>query len=89
MTIRIFKYPIRADGVVIDHCKRVLSVQMQGGKVMAWAEVDDRLSARVEIAAFPTGGMTPTAGGWRYIGTVVGIDGWIVSHFYARGEPSK
>lgn len=67
--------------------RRVLSVQLQGGKPMAWAEVDEGSGSRVEVASFPTGGIPPTKAGWRYVSTVVGVDGWMVFHFYAMGEP--
>lgn len=97
--IRILKFPATCPSTSIHSCRRVLSVQLQNGEPMIWAEVDDFLSSTARVTAYATGEEIEDMDA-HYVGTVVGIGGhWplgrrgpvvrpghLVFHFYATGE---
>ena len=63
---------------------RALTVQMQGDVPTAWVERDVNSENVLVIWPVMTGGEPPSDG--RYVSTIVGLLGWRVAHFYARGE---
>lgn len=85
MSNRIYKYEIKPKTQTrMPRGARLLHVGVQNGNPMVWAEVDpaNAIVGR-RLAAFPTGEQPPEG---QYIGTVIGVEGWMVLHIYDCGE---
>lgn len=82
--MKVYKYEIPPNGIMhLPKDAAILCVGNQGGLPFLWAEVDPKLETEQrEIVAVPTGGEIPDWKYARYIGTVHGIEGWMVMHFY-------
>lgn len=79
--IKIFKYPLTGPDALIPLDAKVLHVALQNGKPFAWCEVDPEQKETRRIAIVPTDEERPKSN-WKHIGSVTGIDGWMVWHFY-------
>lgn len=80
----IYKYPVLMGGIKIEACiKRWLTVKLQNGKPMAWAELDANLpTTKWKIHCIGTGWETNMILG-EYLGTIVTEDG-LVWHYYVE-----
>lgn len=82
----IWKYEIKSTGtssVFIPIGSRVLSVQVQGGKVCFWAEVwQDAPKEERKFKVVQTGGEVNTCEGGAFIGTFQLDNGDYVGHVY-------
>lgn len=78
----IWKFPLRPnEQVALPANHKLLSVGVQQGKPFLWAEVDpESVETTRTLIPVSTGGPLPPRG--RFLGTVVGIDQWMVFHFY-------
>jgi hypothetical protein len=79
----IWKFAISPGLNTLPQATRVLSIGLQKGKAMAWAEADQEHSGRVILDLVSTGGSVPYG---RFVGTLIDLDGWFVGHAYASGE---
>ncbi len=78
--ITIRKYSLMSGGIPIG--SRVLHCGLQDGEPMAWAEVNPTETRMQPVFPVPTGADFPVEDGWQYIGTVVGVKGFLVFHYY-------
>ena len=83
--MKVFKYFVDTpDGLVpMKHGAKVLSVQMQAGRMCAWALVDEsRCLITREFAIVGTGHELPPDKEWGFLATV--LDGFFVWHVFER-----
>jgi hypothetical protein len=79
----IWKYEIRTEENVYEMPKgaKILSAQLQGGKICIWALVDTEVEKEIRIIeVFGTGLAFKVKKNWVYIGTVQ--VGWFVGHVF-------
>ncbi len=80
----IWKFAIKSGGLniyMLPAGAKIISVCLQENGPQFWAEVEEKapLTTR-KLVAVPTGGDVPENG--AYLGTIHGIDGWMVFHLY-------
>lgn len=79
---RIFKYEISVGANMLPLKCNVISIQVQGNKLCAWAEVDeDNTETEERFIAIHTG-MVPPKEGAKYAGTYLLDNGSYVLHVY-------
>jgi hypothetical protein len=78
-SVNIYMLPAKA---------KILSVGLQENGPQFWAEVDPDAPVTSRcLAAIPTGGEIPNKA--DYLGTIHGIDGWMVFHIYELHATEK
>ena len=84
---RIHKFALETGLTLIPGGRRALWVALQDGKPTVWVEVGrEDAHHGLEIIGIATGRNAPSPTEVRYVGTIVGIEGYLVWHFYCRGE---
>lgn len=86
MAERVYKYELQPDITLeLPRGAEVLCVANQDNKVCMWAKVEAREGysrALRRFMAFGTGHALPEMTEMKYVGTVHGVEGWMVFHVF-------
>lgn len=81
----VYKYPLHPHTVLsLSEEGRLLHVGVQDGQAQVWVQTcpAEPVTRTIELRMVMTGEMFDSETIGRYVGTAVGIDGWIVAHVF-------